>query len=179
MQPLLDELLDEDDLSPAFAKTQSARSSSLCSQTIATLPQRTPICLSPTDSLETAINLMKTQERGAVLVIENKRLQGIFTERDVLNRVMGKTLDLTHENLADYMTPNPETLTPQDTVGFVLNRMTVGGYRRVPIVNAQGEPCGMVSVKDILRYIVDERPCEVYNLRPNPLRKGFARPEGE
>lgn len=182
--PLVDELLQEDDLSSAFLSEDADYDdvdhvALIYAEPIAALHPRVPLCLPSSASLAAAIQLMKAKGQGVVLVVDDGTLKGIFTERDVLNRIVGEPLDLEKEKLADYMTKDPETLTMQDKIAFVLNRMTMGGYRRVPIVDAQGKPCGLVSVKEVIQYIVSQTPGDVYNMRPTPMIRGFPRPEGE
>jgi len=74
-----------------------------------------------------------------VLVIDaTGRLTGIFTERDVLTRVVGKDLDARRTALAGVMTRNPEALTARDRVAYAVNRMSVAGYRTIPLVDPEG-----------------------------------------
>jgi CBS domain-containing protein len=53
----------------------------------------------------------------------------------------------------EFMTPNPQTLTPDAKIAFAIQRMDQGGYRHLPIVDAQGTPIGVISVRDILAYL--------------------------
>jgi CBS domain-containing protein len=68
------------------------------------------------------------------------------------------------------MTPDPETLELDDPIVWALNRMSVGGYRHVPLVDRDGRPVGILSVKDIVHYIVALFPNEVLTLPPDPAR---------
>ncbi len=176
MHPLVDELLDAEDLSMAFLDRHETPA--LCREPISRLPLREPILLTRKDTVSTAIARMVEDGRGAVLVLEAGRLVGIFTERDVLTRIAALGLDPKREEVGTHMTPNPEVLMPGDKIAFVLNRMTVGGYRHVPIVDKRGTVQNLVSVKDVVQYIVDAMPEEIYNIRPMPLHKGFKSPEG-
>jgi CBS domain-containing protein len=97
-------------------------------------------------------------------------LVGIFTERDLLNRVAGKRLDWDAARVADYMTREPETLRPDDRIAWALHHMAVGGYRNVPLTDDRGRPVGLVSMKDIVDFIVDLFPAQVLNLPPDPHR---------
>jgi signal-transduction protein with cAMP-binding, CBS, and nucleotidyltransferase domain len=65
------------------------------------------------------------------------------------------------------MTRNPETLPPTASVAYALNKMSVDGYRHIPIVEA-GKPVGVVSVKDIIQFVVEFFPAAVLNLPSNP-----------
>lgn len=86
---------------------------------------------------------------GAMLIVENGRITGIFTERDLLNRVMAKRLDPDVTTLAEVMTPDPRTLAPDMPLTHALVMMYEGCYRHVPVVE-DGRPLGMVSARDAL-----------------------------
>jgi CBS domain-containing protein len=66
------------------------------------------------------------------------------------------------------MTRQVETLTPDDPIAFALQRMSVGGFRHVPLVDAAGRPVGILSVKDIVDYFAENFPREVLNIPPEP-----------
>jgi predicted transcriptional regulator len=72
------------------------------------------------------------------------------------------------------MTPDPETLELDDPIVWALNRMSVGGYRHVPLVDREDRPVGILSVKDIVHYIVALFPNEVLTLPPDPKRAAVA-----
>ena len=96
-----------------------------------------------------ASRLMKQRRVGAILVVENGRLAGIFTERDALFRVIaeGRSPDAT--KLAEVMTPNPRTIAPDRPFGHALHLMHEGEFRHVPVVE-DGRPIGLVSARDAL-----------------------------
>ena len=64
--------------------------------------------------------------------------------------------------------PNPVTVSSTDTVGKAISKMSVGGYRRLPIVDDQGRAVGILKVSGILRYLVEYFPEVVYTLPPGP-----------
>jgi CBS domain-containing protein len=131
-----------------------------------------PALTVPLDApLKKAVEIMQDQHIGCVLVVDAAGvLKGIFTERDLLSRVAGRGLDWSACKVADYMTSDPESLRADDRIVWALNLMHVGGYRHVPITDAQGHATGVVSVKDIVAFIVDLFPDEVLNLPPDPHR---------
>lgn len=129
-----------------------------------------PVTLTPDRSVQEAIELMRNMRFGCVAVTEKGKLVGIFTERDVLTKIVGKT-KLETVTLREVMTPNPESFQPDDSIAFVLNAMHVGGYRHVPVVDEQGKPLAIVSVKDIVAFIIDYFSEDVLNLPPEPIRK--------
>jgi CBS domain-containing protein len=123
-------------------------------------------------SLRETIETMQREHIGCVLVVGAEgRLAGIFTERDLLNRVAGLHLDWERERVGDYMTSDPESLRPDDRIAWALNLMSMGGYRHVPLTDEAGRPVGVVSIKDIVALIVDLFPAPVLNLPPDPRRK--------
>jgi len=68
------------------------------------------------------------------------------------------------------MTPDPEVLTPDDPIVYALNKMSVGGFRHVPLVDAARRPVGVVSVKDIVDYLADLFASDVLTVPPDPAR---------
>jgi CBS domain-containing protein len=129
---------------------------------------RRAICVNPRTSVADAIALMKQHGMGCVLVEKDRRLAGIFTERDVLFRVVGSGLDPAETPVSTVMTPDPETLTMDDKLAWVLNLMAVGGFRHVPIVDGDGRPVAVFSVKHIVERLVECFPKAVLTLPPRP-----------
>ena len=125
-----------------------------------------PLCIDVGATVRETLHAMKEQRRGAVLVCEGETLAGIFTERDAL-RLMepGADLDLA---VGKVMTAHPETIAESETVGDAIKKMSLGGYRRLPMVDPEGRPKGFVTVSSILHYLVGHFPAVVYNLPPNP-----------
>jgi CBS domain-containing protein len=66
------------------------------------------------------------------------------------------------------MTADPETLGPDDGIAFALNRMILGGYRHIPILNEAGEPLAVLSLREVVSFIVSLLPARVLNLPPEP-----------
>jgi CBS domain-containing protein len=103
----------------------------------------------PSLTVSEAARLMKEKRVGAVLVVEDGRLTGIFTERDVLYRVVAEGRDVQATRLADVMTRNPQTIHPDKPFPDALHMMHEGGYRHVPVVE-DGKPIGIISARDAL-----------------------------
>ena len=132
-----------------------------------------PVCLDPLTPVREAFERMKEQQRGAVLICREGKLVGIFTERDALALMADAVdLDLPIERV---MTPDPVALSEQDTLGAAITKMAHGGYRRLPIVDAEGRPVGFLKVGSILHFLVDHFPSTVYNLPPKPHHSTEAR----
>jgi CBS domain-containing protein len=133
-----------------------------------------PVRVAPSVSIRRAVELMNERGVGCVLAVEHGRLVGIFTERDVLTKVItaGRDIDLTP--VGEVMTRDPECLTLDDGIAYALNLMSDGGFRHIPLVDADGRPTGVVAMRNVVEYIVDLFPSEVRNLPPSPTL-GIAR----
>lgn len=129
---------------------------------------RPPVCVAPSESLREAVLAMNEHRTGCVLVVREGRLVGVFTERDVLTKVIGREIDLDGVEVGMLMTPDPECLTLDDGIAYALNLMSVGGFRHIPLIDAEQRPTGVVSMRDVVDYIVDTFPEAVLNLPPSP-----------
>ena len=142
----------------------------LLREPVTLLHQRQPLIFAPKDSASEAMRSMQNEHRGCVLVTESglgdSRLTGIFTERDVLRRVIDGGRNPATLTLAEIMTPDPECLSDEASVAWALNKMEVGGFRHVPVVDDAGRPRLVVSVRDIVGFLVSAFPEEVLNLPP-------------
>jgi CBS domain-containing protein len=108
-----------------------------------------PVTASADITVAAAARLMKEHRIGAVLVIDEGRLAGIFTERDALFRVIAEGRDPAKTRVAEVMTANPRTIAPDRPFGHALHLMHEGGFRHVPVVD-DGRPLGVVSARDAL-----------------------------
>jgi CBS domain-containing protein len=106
--------------------------------------------VAPTSSVIEAVRTMKQRRIGALMVVEGDRLVGILTERDVVFRVVAEERDVATTQVADVMTANPESIRPDKPFGHALHVMYEGGFRHVPVVDADGRAVGMVSARDAL-----------------------------
>jgi CBS domain-containing protein len=131
---------------------------------LATTP---PLQVSPDKSVGDAVALMRRDGVGCILVCQAGRLEGIFTERDLMRRVLAEGKPLTTP-VGRCMTPRPEVVHPKDSIAAALRHMEEGGYRHLPVVNDAGQPVGVLSVKRIVHYLVEHFPTTVYNLPPDP-----------
>jgi CBS domain-containing protein len=108
-----------------------------------------PVTASAEITVAAAARLMKEHRIGAILVIQEGRLAGIFTERDALFRVIAEGRDPARTRVAEVMTANPRTIGPDRPFGHALHLMYEGGFRHVPVVD-NGRPLGVVSARDAL-----------------------------
>ena len=119
------------------------------------------------DSVSDAVRAMQKEHRGVVLITEDgteaSSVIGVFTERDVLFRIMDGGRNPATLQLEQVMTSDPECLTEDGTVADVLRMMSVGGFRHVPIVDKLRRPVGVVSVRDVVDLLVEAFPAEIVN----------------
>lgn len=133
---------------------------------IKTLPYpKNPLSVPPTEKAGAALELMGSKNVGALLVVEKGKVVGIFSERDALRKGLYKSG--TDKPVKDFMTPKPDCLTPDDSIALAMNRMGVGGYRHVPLVDSQHRPVGMLVMRDVVRYILLFFPAEALNVPPH------------
>lgn len=121
-------------------------------QELVTFPRRA--------SVRTAAEAMARRRIGAVLVVEDGRLLGIFTERDVVTRVVACGGDPDRTTLGAVMTPDPDTIGPGDSVAAALERMSHAGYRHLPVVDG-GDLIGIVSIRDLHRSVKDKMEADI------------------
>lgn len=124
----------------------------LMSDTLAKLEPQKPIFVSRNSNLLDAVRTMNQAKIGCVLVGDENHLEGILSERDVVLKGVCCDKDLTTLKVSELMTPNPETLTGDDSLAFAVNKMSVGGYRHIPILK-QEKIAGIISIRDVLRYL--------------------------
>lgn len=134
---------------------------------LAVLTAPEPLCVTGARLVKDVVaEMVRRRQAGALVVDDGGRLIGIFTERDVLMRVVGAGLDAARTPIADVMTANPQALTLNDRVAYALHSMSVAGYRTVPIVDAAGRPTGVITATDVMRWLADLFPEAVLNLPP-------------
>ena len=128
----------------------------MLSEPIRNVMQRKKVLTAPSNtSVRTAAKLMAKRKVSAVMVVENKRLVGIFTERDAVFRVIAKDRDTEATRLGDVMTPAPKTVAPDESFGYALVLMQENGFRHVPVVE-NGDPIGIVSARNALDPELEE-----------------------
>ncbi len=108
--------------------------------------------LPPSASVAEAVELMRRERHGCVLVRQDGRLAGIFTEWDLLTRVLRPGRDLRETALSEVMTPDPVRLEASDPPAFAIHLMVARDLRHVPVVDGP-RLLGFVSVRNLLRYI--------------------------
>ncbi len=122
------------------------------------------VCISPFTPLGQAIEAMKSDEGGCAIVCEDGRVVGIFTERDLLTKIMGEDADL-NSPVSQWMQPEVETLSINATVGDAVRLMNERSFRNIPLVD-DGMFVGSISVFDIITYLAECYPKTTMNLPP-------------
>jgi CBS domain-containing protein len=119
------------------------------------MKRRKLLLASPQTTVSEASSRMASKSVGAVLVVESGNLVGIFTERDVVFRVIAKGRDPRATLLADVMTAAPKTVDPEQSYGYALLIMQQHGFRHVPVIE-NGKPVGIVSSRNALDPEMEE-----------------------
>jgi CBS domain-containing protein len=128
--------------------------SSVLHDPVRKLKFKSPVTIPLDAKLGLALDRMVEHSVGALLVVDTDgKLVGILTERDYLRKIVGLVHDYAHKPICDYMTPEPETVSPDSLLAVALQKMDVGGYRHLPVVEEDGRPVGLVSVRDVIRHI--------------------------
>lgn len=158
-----------------MASTATSLAKRLRGDTVSSLRLREVCRVSRRDSIEHVVRTMVGCRSGFALVTDSvegdagapERLIGIFTERDFVNRVVAAGADVSLP-VERVMTPSPGVVQSSATVYAAIAMMEAGGYRHLPVLDDQGGPVGVLSVKDVMRYLVEYFPARVYNLPPTP-----------
>ena len=127
------------------------------------------VCIRPDTPLTEAIEQMKKDEGGCAIVCDDGgRVAGIFTERDLLNKIIGQEVDM-NSPVSQFMSPAVATLSPDATIGDAVRVMNEKSYRNVPLVR-EGRLIGSISVFDVITYLAESYPKETMNLPPVPAQ---------
>ena len=114
------------------------------------------------------VEQMKAKDRGAVVVEDGGALVGIFTERDLLNRVDHSDPLWSHLLVRDVMTPHPMVIHGDDSLSEALRKMIQGHRRHLPVVDERARVLGMLSIRDVLTFVAERFPEDLVNLPPHP-----------
>ena len=138
-------------------------------ESVGRLDPARPQCVDATEPVATAVAVMRRERIGCLLVVEDEELVGIFTERDLLKKVLAGGRPLSAP-LSEVMTANPVAVNQLDPIRTAVERMQAGGYRHLPVVDEGNRPVGVLSAKRIIRYLAEHFPATVYNQPPDPHR---------
>jgi CBS domain-containing protein len=147
----------------------------IASTKISDMKLREPVRLPESATLLQAVELLRERKRGVVLVEAGDGiLRGVFTERDLVTRVDHTNLDWHKQKVSDCMTASPRRVGPGATIGDAVAAMKKGSFRNLPLVDKAGHATGVVTVRDILRYVAENFPQEFVNLPPDPQHEATA-----
>ena len=133
---------------------------------ISSLGLESPLTAEIGTNLKNALKQLQKEKQNCLLIVKNGSLRGILTERDILLKVTGKGFDLDLVTVDEFMTESPEYLSSEDPLAYALNKMHIGGFRHVPILNDNLQPVGLISIADIISTIADYFSREIINLPP-------------
>lgn len=120
----------------------------------------------PEISVRTAVEIMQNNKSGYIVVADHARkVVGMFTETDVLNRVFGKK-DVWTKSVSEFMTKAPIVLSVSDTVGRAIEIMGKNHFYHIPLVDEKGCLVNVISVRTLIRFLAEFYPTEIYNLPP-------------
>lgn len=119
------------------------------------LQPRAALVAAPQDKVSAVLARLVQQSVGCVVVVDDERVVGIFSERDALLRLGADFAAHGNRPIADFMTAAPETLELDDKIAFAVHKMDLHGFRHVPITE-DGLIAGVVSARDILRYVTEQ-----------------------
>jgi CBS domain-containing protein len=115
---------------------------------------KSPATVAPETSVADVLQKMVDAKIGCVMVVEDGKLVGIFSERDALMKLNTDAKKFLKRPISQFMTPDPVTLETSDRIAYALHKMNVGGYRHIPIL-FEGDLAGVISIRDILRYLTE------------------------
>ena len=123
------------------------------------------VTIAPTASLSAAVKLLAERRIGALIVTgPDNRVAGILSERDIVRTLAERGTAALDDNVAAVMTRKVTTCTEADTIVFIMERMTAGKFRHLPVVD-QGKLVGVISIGDVVKTHVEEIERESEALR--------------
>jgi CBS domain-containing protein len=120
--------------------------------------------LPPDASVFSAIELMADKRVGALLVIDGDRLVGVISERDYARKVVLKGRSSKDTFVREIMTPSPVTIPCNATVDEAMRIMTENRFRHLPVIDAQGHVAGVLSIGDLVNWIVTSQDAAIAHL---------------
>ncbi len=128
-------------------------------------------------SVADTVNKMRAEHRNCALVTQNNKLVGIFTDRDVLHKVV-LSPEVWDKPVDEVMTTNPFTVTEDDAAEKALVQMNERRFRNVPVLDAKGNVVGNLTHYALIKFYADQFPEALYNLPPNPNQVSDSRVGG-
>jgi CBS domain-containing protein len=155
-----------DSQKPSVAVAKTTPSTNARQDSVSLMETDDYVCIEPSAPLYQAIAVMKRDEGGCAIVCgKDRSVVGIFTERDLLNKIVGQSLDMAAP-VSNWMSPVVATLGPEATIGEAVAIMNEKGHRNIPLVK-DGKLVGSISVFDVISYLAESYPKSTINLPPN------------
>ena len=123
---------------------------------VADLPMEADIrTCEPTTTLAEAIEILQRRRVGSVVIVDDERPVGIFTERDLLMKIIGQDIDMKNTGISEYMTPDPVSVAHDAPLIEALRKMRNGKFRHLVVIDEDGDLTNVLSIKDVMDYLVD------------------------
>jgi CBS domain-containing protein len=138
-----------------FAPPANEVEKGLLQDRVSVLSPKPPLTVKPDTTVGEVLTLMVQRKIGCVIVADGPKAKplGIFSERDALRKLNVQATEFRSQPVSNFMTPNPQTLVANAKIAYAVQRMDLGGYRHLPVVNDQGELLGIISARDIINYL--------------------------
>ncbi|MGL1834593.1 CBS domain-containing protein [Rhodocyclaceae bacterium SMB388] len=120
--------------------------------------------VTPDTSVFDALAMMALHDIGAVLVTDTGKLVGIFTERDYARKIVLKGLSSRDVKVGEMMTTNVQTIKPSDQIISVMNTMTNKRFRHLPVLDADANLAGIVTIGDVVKAVIQEQEATIQHL---------------
>jgi CBS domain-containing protein len=166
------DLGEEQQIAQERAHAEGGLEARVLRRPIRELPTVQPaIILERCATVRDAVTAMQQAQMSCVLVVDQGRLAGIVTERDIVTQVVARESDVDHVQLHEVMHPDPDALGMEDELVYALHQMSLGEYRPLPVVDEQRRPVALVSMQDIIGYLLACFPHEGFNFPPSPAHR--------
>jgi len=137
--------------------------------------------LTPVATVQQALQFLSRGRRGAIVVVDEMRPVGIFTERDVVHRMPTNLFtsrqEREHTPIRDVMSRPPVTVRRQANLAEAVELMASRGYRHLVVVDRNEQLRGLLTTGDVIQFLTDHFPEDTVNLPPD-LRQHYSHPEG-
>ena len=128
---------------------------SLVEDSVSALRPQAPIVVQHDQPVSTVLKFMLDKKIGCVFITQDNKIVGVFTERDALNRINAAIDAHKDKPISEFMTPDPKSLGSDANLAFAVRMMDQGGYRHILILDGEGNPEGVTSVRDILGFVAE------------------------
>ena len=133
---------------------QDALQAALAEETVSAIQSRPYAEITPEKTVYSALQVLNGLKVASLLVVENRRLVGLFTERDVLERVATRLAEVRKLPVREVMTTNPIVVYETDPAGTALSAIAVAGYRHVPVLAVNDEVVGVISPRRVFDFLL-------------------------